>query len=91
MGENDLLRRGGEEGPDLEREEGEWPMLRNHESGGGDDGHPGRATRAEQVRADLPIWGVGGRRGKGNRRMGWEMGKVSSPREFIGTAFFRWV
>jgi hypothetical protein len=46
MGENDLLRRGGEEGPDLEREEGEWPMLRNHESGGGDDGHPGRATRA---------------------------------------------
>ena len=44
--ESDLLRRGGELVLDLEREEGERPMLRRPGAGGGDGGHPGGALRA---------------------------------------------
>ena len=38
--ESNLLRHGGELVLDLEREEGERPMLRRPGAGGGDGGHP---------------------------------------------------
>ena len=38
--ESNLLRRCGELVLDLEREEGERPMLRRPGAGGGDGGHP---------------------------------------------------
>ena len=81
MWESDLLRRGGEEEvPDLEREEGEWPMLRNPGAGGGGGGHPGRATLVGVGAggfADLGGRGgdVGREGGGAGGRMGWEIGR----------------
>ena len=40
IGESNLLRLGEELVLDLEREEGERPMLRRPGAGGGDGGHP---------------------------------------------------
>jgi hypothetical protein len=91
MGESDLLRRGGEEGPDLEREEGEWPMLRSPAAGGGGGGHPGRATLAGVGAGGFADLGVG-REGKAEDGMGvWKGWGKYRAREFMGTTFFRWV
>ena len=74
---------------DLEREEGERPMLRRPGAGGGDGGHPGGAPRA----------GVGGGGSADLGREGmdyqlweeWGKFRAVGGESFMGAAFLRWV
>lgn len=66
-------------------------MLRSPAAGGGGGGHPGRATLAGVGAGGFADLGVG-REGKAEDGMGvWEGWGKYRAREFMGTAFFRWV